>query len=429
MNLLVITYYWYPSGGPGVQRWLKFIKYLPEFGIKPFVLTVDPARAEYPVIDSSLEADIDPELEVFRTDCRSMYDLYKKFTGSKTAPYSGFANESKPSLLQKIARFIRGNFFLPDARRGWIKYAFAEACRIIEKYGIETVITTGPPHSTHLAGLKIKKKYGMKWIVDFRDPWTAIFYNDSLYQTRWAKRINRRLEHSVLAACDHLLLVVDYRDDLNIAPSKVSFIPNGFDTIDFDNKQPVNPDVFTVCYTGTVAESYPTDKLLEAFVALKPEMVFKLRFVGKITDSKKKAFVEQLGDSVEFNDFVPHRDVINIMLSSSALLMLIPKTDKNRFILPGKVFEYLATGKPVLVIGPDSAATQIVKQAGTGATFDYDDMEGIKKWLSQQYQKRLQGILPAPDWEVINQFSRKRLTQQLAEIIFTQKIIKPIKIK
>ena len=156
-KVLVITYYWPPSGGPGVQRWLKFVKYLPDFGIQPIVLTVDPARAEYPVLDQSLETDVAPDLEVYRTDCKGIYDWYKKLTGSKTAPYSGFANEGNPGLLQKMARFIRGNFFLPDARRGWIKYAFSEACRIIETSGIDTIITTGPPHSTHLIGLKLKK--------------------------------------------------------------------------------------------------------------------------------------------------------------------------------------------------------------------------------------------------------------------------------
>ena len=418
MKILILTYYWPPSGGPGVQRWLKFVKYLPDFGIHPVVLTVEPSCAEYPVLDPSLEAEIDPEPEVYRTASKGAYHWYKKLTGASTSPYSGFANEGEPNFLQKIARFIRGNFFLPDARRGWNKYAFAEACRIIEKYGIETVITTGPPHSTHLTGLKIKKKYGLKWIVDFRDPWTTIFYNNSLYQTRWAKRINRQREQSVLNACDHLLLVADEREKLNIDQSKVTFIPNGFDTLDFCNKQSVNPDVFTVCYTGTIASNYPTGGIFEALVELQKDMGFKLRFVGKITDSIKGKFAEQLGNSVEFVDFVPHGEVINIMTSSSVLLMLIPKADNNKHILTGKLFEYLATGKTVLVVGPpDSAAAQIVRQANAGAAFDYDDSEGMKKFLSQQYQNNQNGMSITPDWDVIRQFSRKRLTQLLSEII------------
>ena len=415
---MIITYYWPPSGGPGVQRWLKFVKYLPDFGVRPVVLTVDPAYAEYPVLDPSLEADIVPDLEVYRTECKGVYDWYKKFSGTKTAPYSGFANEGKPGLLQKVARFVRGNFFLPDARRGWIKYAFTEACQIIEKYGIDTVVTTGPPHSTHLTGLKIKEKYGVKWIVDFRDPWTAIYYNESLYQTGWAKQINLKQEQSVLDACDRLMLVADDRERLNIAPSKIVFIPNGYDTSDFCNRETVHSDVFTVCYTGTIAANYPTGILFEAFKALRREITFKLRFVGKVTDPVREKFVAQLGDSVEFVDFVPHDEAINIMTSSDVLLLLIPYAENSKFILTGKVFEYLATGKTVLAIGPaDSKAARIVQQANAGATFEEDDAEGMKNFLLRQYQNRIKGIQTSPDWETIRQFSRERLTQRLAEII------------
>ena len=414
----MITYYWPPSGGPGVQRWLKFVKYLPDFDIQPVVLTVDPEQAEYPVLDPSLEADVAQDLKLFRTDCKGAYDLYKKFTGSKTAPYSGFANEGNPGLLQKIARFIRGNFFLPDARRGWIKYAYEEACRIIEQYDIDTIITTGPPHSTHLTGLKLKQRFDVKWIVDFRDPWTTIYYNDSLYQTRYARKLNQRYEQSVLDACDFLLLVADDREKLNIASQKVIFIPNGFDSIDFCDKQPVHPDIFTVCYTGTVAGNYPTDKLLEAFVSIRHEFAFKLRFVGKVADRIKKDFADQLGGSIEFVDFVPHDEAINIMMSSFVLLLIIPKTEDNKSILTGKVFEYLATGKPILVLGPlDNKAAQIVQQANAGAVFDYDDAEGMKNFLLQQYQKFLNRKYPETDIEFIRRFSRKSLTGKIAEII------------
>jgi len=417
-KVLVITYYWPPSGGAGVQRWLKFVRYLPGFGVQPVVLTVDPAQAEYSVLDRTLEADVAPELEVYRTDCKSVYNWYKKLTGAKTAPYSGFANEGNPGLLQKIARFIRGNFFLPDSRRGWVKYAFAEACRIIEKHGIDTIITTGPPHSTHLVGLKLRKKYDFKWIVDFRDPWTTIYYNDSLYQTRWARRINQKQEQSVLDACDFLLLVADDREKMNISPAKVAFLPNGFDTADFCNKQPLHPDVFTVCYTGTIAGNYPAGKLLEAFVMLRREIVFKLRFVGKLTDPVKKKFVDQLGDSVEFVDFVPHDEAINHMMSSSVLLLLLAKATNNKSFLSGKLFEYLATGKPLLLVGPpDGIAAQIVRQAHAGEAFDYDDAEGMYHFLLQQYQNQIKGIQPTPDWEVIRQYSRQQLTQRLVELI------------
>ena len=173
-KILIITYYWPPSGGPGVQRWLKFSKYLPEFGYDPIIITVDPEKAEYPIKDHTLEQDVRAGQIVYRTDCSGIYEYYKKLTKAQSAPYSGFVNEGTPSLKQKIARFIRGNFFLPDARRGWNKHAYHQAIQIIQEEKIDAVITTGPPMSTHLVGQKLKKRFHLHWIADFRDPWTDI---------------------------------------------------------------------------------------------------------------------------------------------------------------------------------------------------------------------------------------------------------------
>ena len=312
MNLLIITYYWPPSGGPGVQRWLKFVKYLPEFGIRPIVLTVDPLQAEYPILDPSLEAEVAPELNVFRTGCKGVYDMYKKLVGVKTAPYSGFANEGKPGLLQKIARFIRGNFFLPDARRGWIPYAFAEACRLIEKYEIDVVITTGPPHSTHLTGLKIKQKYNIRWIADFRDPWSNIQYKSFLYQTRWAQNIDLKNERRVLERCDSVLLAVDERKRFaaihpHIDLQKMLFMPNGYDESDFEGMNFGASDKFIITYTGTIAVNYPTEGFVKALTLLKERFPFTMQFVGK-TDEKTRALFERyLFDNCCFRNHVSHR--------------------------------------------------------------------------------------------------------------------------
>lgn len=415
-QVLIITYYWPPSGGPGVQRWLKLVKYLPQFGICPVVLTVDPADAEYPVIDESLSADINPELKVYRTNCRSVYDWYKKITGSATAPYSGFANEGNPSFIQKAARFIRGNFFLPDARRSWIKYAYPRACRLIEEYRIDTVITTGPPHSTHLTGLKLKKKYDVKWIADFRDPWTAIYYNDFLYQTYAAKKIDARYERSVLEHCDHLL--VTNKKSLKVNPGKVTFFPNGYDETDFAGKKRVIPQVFTICYTGTAAANYPMDGLLDALDELRDEFPFQLRFVGKINAELQSVYKLRLGNHVEFIDFVPHSRSIDYLFAASVLLLVIPQTADNKYIVPGKLFEYLASGTPVLMLGPaDSIPAQTVQQAQAGTACDGHDTEGIKEFLTRHNHYYIQQLHPSSDTDFIKQFSRKSLTRQLSELI------------
>jgi glycosyltransferase involved in cell wall biosynthesis len=419
MKALIITYYWPPSGGPGVQRWLKFAKYLPGYDIQPVVLTVDPESAEYPIIDASLQADVDPELKVYRTKSKGVYDWYKKITGSKTAPYSGFANEGIPTFTQKTARFIRGNFFLPDARRGWIKYAYKEASRLIEKYNIETVITTGPPHSTHLTGLKLKKKYPVKWIADFRDPWSNIQYKSFLYQTRWAQNIDLKYERRVIEHCDYLMVAVDERNRLQkIHPGanaeKMIFMPNGYDESDFKGKQPMQPARLILTYTGTIAANYPAEGLLQALLQIPDSIPFTIRFVGKVDDHTRALFEKHLENKVEFIPFVSHDASIDYLMSSSILLLINTRAEGAEYILHGKTFEYMASGKPVLLLGsPAGIAARMISRAKAGATFEYDDIAGIKDFIIQQYRhpSRL------PDMTYVKQFSRKILTGQLSDII------------
>ena len=203
-KVLIITYYWPPSGGAGVQRWLKLSKYLPEFGIEPIILTVDENSASYPILDQTLLKDVSPDLKVIKTKSFEILDWYKKIKKTKKVPYGGFASSSQNiGFGEKAMRFARGNFFIPDARIGWNRYALKEALKLIKSEGIETIITTGTPHSTHLIGLKIKQKLSkMQWFADFRDPWTDIFYNDLLMQTALAKKLNAQKEKAVL---EHLV--------------------------------------------------------------------------------------------------------------------------------------------------------------------------------------------------------------------------------
>ena len=186
-KVLVITYYWPPSGGAGVQRWVKFIKYFKDQNINPFIISVDPDFASYPLIDNSLKNDIPDNTNVYLTKTNEPYSLYKKINNNQT-PYAGFANEGRPNFFQKIARFIRGNFFIPDSRKGWNNFAYKKAVEILEKENIDTVITTSPPHSTQLIGLKLKETQNIKWIADLRDPWTDIYYYKSMLHTKWAKQ-------------------------------------------------------------------------------------------------------------------------------------------------------------------------------------------------------------------------------------------------
>jgi len=277
-RVLILTYYWPPSGGPGVQRWLKFVKYLPHFGYEPIVLTVDPQKATYPVLDKSLLIEIPENLRIYHTSTREPYGLYKKLFRKKQVPYSGFANETGNGPINAVSRFIRGNLFVPDARIGWNRYAISRAIELIEKCQIETFITTSPPHSTQLAGVEIKNIFPqIRWIADLRDPWTDIYYYDKMLHLPWVKKKDLRYEKKVLEKADVIITVSDFLQNLFTekfndvaAKDKIKVITNGFDPDDFkDIKSVRNTDSFTVTYVGTIADNYNLNGFIKAWNMLK----------------------------------------------------------------------------------------------------------------------------------------------------------------
>jgi glycosyltransferase involved in cell wall biosynthesis len=387
-KVLIVTYYWPPSGGAGVQRWLKFSKYLPEFGWKPVILTVDPEYAAYPVTDNSLATELPSSVKVHRTPAIDYFSIYKK---DKTKiPAAGFANSVDNTLKGKILRFIRGNFFIPDPRRGWNKYAFRKASEIIETEGINHVITTSPPHSTQLIGLKIKKKYpGIKWIADFRDPWTDIYYYKQFYPTFISKRIDSGLEKSVLKKADRIITVGDSLKTLfslkvKGIENKTDVITNGYDEADFKGIAANEPSRFTITYIGTLSDIYPVKGLIAALKNLRIEgKDFVLRFAGTVSENVRVLIMSDIPDSsVEFLPYVIHSEAIKYMMSSTVLILIIPSHKSNKSIVTGKLFEYLASGKPILCLGPaDGDAAEIINKCRSGATVDYDDDKNISKFL------------------------------------------------
>jgi glycosyltransferase involved in cell wall biosynthesis len=418
-KVLIITYYWPPSGGAGVQRWLKFSKYLPEFGWEPIILTVDPLFATYPVTDDSLKDELSSLLKVHKTPATDYFSLYKK---DKTKiPSAGFANSVDNTLKGKFLRFIRGNFFIPDPRRGWNKFAFKKACEIIETEGIKHVITTSPPHSTQLIGINIKKKYrAIKWIADLRDPWTDIYYYSHFYPSLISKMFDSRLEKKVLKKADRIITVGEslkalFSLKIKGIAHKTEVITNGYDEADFKDVKANEPARFTLTYVGTLSDIYPVDSLLAAFKNLVSEgKDFVLRFVGSVSENARKLIVSAIPfTSVEFIPHVTHYEAIRYMLNSSVLILIIPSHASNKSILTGKIFEYIATGRPVLCLGPvDGDAAKIIGITGNGAIFGYNDKSGIRDYFSEFETKRLNRINPA-----INQFSRRELTAKLVDFI------------
>jgi glycosyltransferase involved in cell wall biosynthesis len=424
----VLTYYWPPSGGAGVQRCLKWVKYLPALGVEPTVITVDPDQASYPVRDESLLREVPPGVRVIRTATLEPFESYQKLTG-RAVPHGGFANEGKPSAVQQAMRFVRGNFFLPDPRRGWNRYALAAVDKLLaagEQF--DAVLTSSPPHSTQLIGIEIQRKYGLRWLADLRDPWTDIYYTKDLHRTPPAAWLDARYERQVLTKADAVLVTSPETERLfrrklpDLAKGKIVVLPNGYDEPDFQQPSAPPTDCLRLTHTGTISARYRIDNLLKAIAETQqryPQVPWRLRFVGQV-DAGVRAQVAAAGlsDVTEFLPFVPHQQSVAYLMTSSALLMAIPDVALNRGILPGKVFEYLAARKPVLCVGPaGSDADNVLREAGAGQALPYDDIELMRSTLERLAEQWQQ----SPDLDLRDatpaQYSRRGQAAQLAELV------------
>jgi glycosyltransferase involved in cell wall biosynthesis len=427
-KVLIITYYWPPSGGAGVQRWLKFVKYLPEMGYEPIVITVDTKYASYAQIDHSLETEVNENVRVIRTKSFEPYNLYKKVSGSQEVPFGGFANESKPSFIQRFSRFIRGNMFIPDPRKGWNKYVLKEVNELLKTEKIEAVITSSPPHSTQLIGLQIQKKYGIPWIADLRDPWTDIYYYDSLYHLPFAKRKDASYELQVLENADAVLVVSPSIKRNFLAKSeklkaaKIHIIPNGFDNEDFASPKPVSTDKFELVYTGTMADSYNITSFLEALETVSTHFspgTIKVSVVGIVAPN----ILNQINDTkisslFGFKGYLNHSEAIDYMSGSSALWLVIPEIKNNEGILTGKLFEYLATGKPIIGIGPVKGdAAEILNRTASGKMFESQDAEGMAEELKRLIERWKLNKSPENNSNAVKEYSRRSLTGEIASIL------------
>jgi len=414
-KVLIVTYYWPPSGGAGVQRWLKFSKYLPEFGWDPVVLTVDPEYAAYPVTDPSFAVDLPPSVKVYYTHATDYFSIYKK--DKSKIPNAGFANNSDNSFRGKLLRFVRGNFFLPDPRRGWNKYAYRKACELIETEGIKNIITTSPPHSTQLIGLKLKKKFpGLNWIADLRDPWTNIYYYDQFYPTLISRAIDLNFEKQVLGKADKVITVGESLKKLLSSKaegleSKTEVITNGFDEPDFKAVSVSRPPLFTITYVGTLSDNYPINGFLDAVSLFNSKC--KIRFIGSVSPVHRELIKSRIPEtSLEFISYVNHSSAIEYMLGTTVLLLIIPDHPSNKSIITGKLFEYLASEKPIICIGPtEGDAAAIIAETAHGMTFSYDDSKEISDYLRQLSDT------PETRMGTAKKYSRFELTRKLIPLL------------
>ncbi len=414
-----------------MQRGLKFAKYLPQFGIQPSILTVDENQASYPLLDPSLQEEVPAGLEVFRTATSEPFEYYKKLSGKKELPYGGFANQTaKDTLLDKAFKFVRGNLFIPDARIGWKKHALQKAAELLPNGKYKAIVTTSPPHSTQLIGLELKKKYKLPWIADLRDPWTNIYYYEELYHTALAKRIDEKYEHQVLEQADAVIVTSEdtkrlfLNKPVAVDASKILVIPNGYDEDDFQYPSAPPKDTLLITYTGTITENYNIDiflKVLAHLTSVHSEINYKLRFVGAVPDGVRNR-IEKAGvlGITEFVPYVPHGEAIKYLMESSILLLGIPDV-ANEYAnvpIPGKLFEYLASNKPIVAIGPVHSDTDhIIDECGAGRLFHYAAYDLMLDHMTQL--SKAWKVNPNLDLPYINyaRFSRRALAGDLAEVI------------
>lgn len=425
-KVLIITYYWIPSGGAGVQRWVKFAKYLPTYGFAPVIYTPD--NPEYPSIDHSFEKDIPTSVKVIKTKIWEPYDIYRRLLGKKGEKINaGFISEKKKAgWKERLSIWIRGNFLIPDPRKFWVKPSVCYLQNYLKKNNIETIITTGPPHSMHLIGMQLKKKLPhLRWIADFRDPWTKIdFYND-LQLTPMADRRHHRLEKKVVSTADHIIVVSSemYHDFKKLQPHDISLITNGYDTDDMPTERPPLDEKFTLSHIGTLNATRNPHTLWEVLSELVKEdtqfaQSLQIELIGKV-DFSVLDTIRQLGLTpyLRIIDYLPHSDAIKRQQSTQLLLLLINRVASAKGILTGKLFEYMASQRPIIAIAPtDSDVAQVLHETQTGVVAGFDDKKETKKIVQHYFEQYKNGTLTVQRQNV-EKYTRKQLTQKLTEIL------------
>lgn len=424
-KILIISYYWPPAGGPGVQRWLKFVKYLPENGWQPTVFI--PENPSYPLLDESLLQEIPPGIEILKNKIWEPYQIAEKLSGSNKKFKAGQFDVGKnQSWKSKLSIWIRGNFFIPDARVFWVK----PSIKVLEKYltnnHFDAVVTTGPPHSVHLIGMGLKKKFPkLKWLADFRDPWTEISYYKHLKLTKKSDKKHRELESSVFRNAD-ICLATSYTDAEKFKQkgAKAVCITNGFDKDDKTTIPLAKTNQFTLSYVGVLEQLRNPEVLwnvLSELVLQNDEFAenFELKFVGRI-DDKILGKLEKTNLKLLINNigYINHDASFQEMQESDLLLISNFPNEKSKGIIPGKLFEYLSTGKNILSFGPkNSDVAVILGKTKAGKHFEYvADKNDLENFILDKFQEWKKGIQNKNNTN-IEEFSRKNLTTQLVNLL------------
>ena len=425
-RVLIITYYWPPGGGSGVQRWLKFVKYLPQTGWQPIVYT--PENGEMPVNDASLTDDIPADTEVLKTKIWEPYNLYKTFIGAdKNVKVStGFlTEEKKPGMAEKLSVWLRGNIFIPDARRFWIGPSIKYLSSYLEKSQVDAIVSTGPPHSMHLIAMKLSEKFNIPWVADFRDPWTKIDYFGELMLTQLAEKKHYQLEREVITRATRVVVVGNTmkKEFEQEYKRHVDVITNGYDSDDVKAHTIPSTGKFSIAHVGTLVRSQNPVVLWNTLSEMaRKDAAFKndleIRLTGKVDLEIRNSLKEAgLISNVTFIDYMPHNQVISEQQRAMLLLLVLKNSPQSMGILTGKLFEYLAAKRPILCVGPvEGDAAVVINETKSGTTVDFDNQKAMNQVMADFYSKFKTGNLTVNVGDV-QKYSRKALTVTLANLL------------
>jgi len=425
-KVLIITYYWPPAGSSGVQRWLKFVKYLREFGWEPVVYTAE--NPEVASIDESLLKDVPSGVEIIRKHVPEPYKVYKLIAGKKGQKIGvGFTSEGskKNGIINKVAIWVRGNFFIPDARMFWIRPSVKFLTKYIKENPVDLIVSSGPPHSLHLIALGVKRKCNVPWIADFRDPWTNIDFYKDLNPTWIADRIHKRLEKKVLQRSDLIVTISQSMAEefRNKTSQRVEVITNGYDHSDFKEETVVCDSDFSIVHIGSIPPSRNCVSLWRAISKLSNQDLefkerLKLRFVGSVDYNLIESLKEaNLYEQSTFDGTIPHGKAISIQRSAQVLLLLVNDSPNANGILTGKVFEYFAAKRPILALGPvGGELDDLLSKTKAGILLPFHSepeiFEGLK-WLWEEYKNEWKNFKTTGT----EPFSRKELTKVMANLM------------
>ena len=423
-KVLIITYHWPPMGGGGVQRWLKMVKYIREFGWEPIIFTAE--DAEVSLSDPELVKEIPENVETHRVPIWEPFDLYKKLIGKgkneKIQP--GLLDESgKSNWKNDLILWVRGNVFIPDAKMFWKKPAVNYLNDYLKDHQVDAIVSSGPPHTTHMIAKAVKQKFGIPWLADFRDPWTFVDYYDQLKISKWADKKHHKLEADVLRQADKTVTVTwSWADDFNKKKiAEVDVVTNGYDPADFKRATGATPKTFSITHIGSMNKDRNPIHLWPVLKQLVDEVegfksVFEIRLIGPVDFQIFKSIEESgLNEFLKHTPYKGHSEVIDDLLDSALQLLPINKTANLMGVVPGKLFEYIGSQRPILCVGTkEGDAARIIQETNSGEVFDYEDAEGMAKYLKKAFERfKLKDL--TTESTGYKRFSRRELAGKISE--------------